>query len=136
LWTGRTRLFADDREVPRLPGRPRRFHLLSGDDASAEILLKPRGYVDPAPRVFIDGTELSVVRDLKWYEYVVGLLPVLLVFFGGFIGGALGALGAITNFRVLRSHAKVGWKIVGILAVTFASAAVYFAVLTAFMLFG
>ncbi|HLS95017.1 MAG TPA: hypothetical protein VK017_05610 [Sphingobacterium sp.] len=86
VWTGRSKLFQGGILVSRAneSGRPFLITAASGDTVKAYP--KPR-YMDVVPVLEIDGIQYDVVEKLTWYQYVICCVPLLLIFFGGALGG-------------------------------------------------
>lgn len=76
--------------------------LESGDE------LKLTGF----PIVMLDGEEIEIARKLKGYEWAFSMLPLLLIFIGGAIRGAFGALGFSVNVMLFRSKLPIAVKII------------------------
>jgi len=74
----------------------------SDSGAAAEIRFK-YNYLDPVPRVQINGDTVELARPLAWYEYAWMGLPVILILQGGLIGGLIGGLAAAASGRIFRS---------------------------------
>ena len=55
------------------------------------------------PKVILGNETIVLARPLVWYEYLWIGLPILLVFVGGFIAGAVGAMATYTSVRIFRS---------------------------------
>lgn len=55
--------------------------------------------------------DITIVPPLKTWEYILACLPLLLVLFGGAIGGLLGAVGAIILATVMRRTSNIIIKI-------------------------
>jgi len=65
----------------------------------------------------IDGKKYPMANKLKWYEYIVGALPIGLVFSGGAVGGAIGGAATVINYTFFReetSNANKYLKVLGI----------------------
>jgi hypothetical protein len=54
------------------------------------------------PQLEVGKSTLNIVEPLKWYWWVVAVLPLLLVTFGGALGGLIGLIAAWGNIRLLR----------------------------------
>ncbi|WP_263523493.1 hypothetical protein [Flavobacterium sp. SH_e] len=52
----------------------------------------------------IDGKKYPMANKLKWYEYIVGALPIGLLFSGGAIGGAIGGTATVINYTFFREE--------------------------------
>ena len=70
----------------------------------------------------------ATFRGLRWWELVLTFLPIALVAVGGLLGGAIGALGLVTNLALARRQLGVGLKLVAMLGVVIAAYVVYFVV--------
>jgi hypothetical protein len=60
--------------------------------------------------VVIDGQKIEFVKPLRWYEYVWCIIPILLIFVGGALGGVVGAIAFFINLRILRSSLNVALR--------------------------
>ncbi|MNE68994.1 hypothetical protein D3C76_791200 [compost metagenome] len=65
-----------------------------------------------APIVLLDGQEIEIANKLKAYEWVISMLPLLLIAIGGALGGLLGALGFSINVLLFRSKLPTVAKII------------------------
>ena len=110
-----------------------RFSVRSDTGQDATIELK-YNYLDPIPKIKIDGNPIEIAPPLHWYEYACIGIPLLLVFVGGAIGGFVGALGALASGRVFRGDYSAAAKY-GLSALIALGAFIAFVVLaTAFRL--
>ena len=75
-------------------GAKRGEYLIQRDDGSEAIAKLKYRFLDPVPNVVVDEAEIKVVEPLQWYQWLWAGLPILLVFGGGALGGALGFLAA------------------------------------------
>lgn len=83
-------------------GKRLKYQVRDSNGNEVEIEIKPH-FVDPVPRLIIDGETVQLARPLKWYEYLWMGLPILLIFQGGVIGGVCGFVAAYSNAHVFRS---------------------------------
>jgi len=95
------RLWIDGQEVPKGPKRG--YYLLRRNDGQ-ESLARFRGFLDPIPAIEIDGEVIRVVGPLKWYQWVWGAWPVILLFMGGALGGLLGGAAVAVNAHLFRAE--------------------------------
>jgi hypothetical protein len=116
FWLGSLRLWHQGREVPRSKEKGKPFLVPRPDGTQARVQIKS-GF-DYLPKIEVDGQALSVGRPLTTLEYVLGGLPMVLMFVGGAIGGASGAVGTMFNYRILRATTSVPMKVLGVAAVT------------------
>lgn len=52
----------------------------------------------------IDGKKHMMAAKLKWYEYIIGGLPFLVIFGGGAIGGLIGGAATVINYTFFREN--------------------------------
>jgi hypothetical protein len=123
-WTGRARLLVGGVEAERLSGRGQRFRARRRGSGDAEVVVKS-AFHDPVPVLVVDGREHRLARPLLWYEYVIGGIPLLLLFVGGALGALAGVLAAYANFRILRGDRPGAIKGVLVLLTTAAAAVAY-----------
>lgn len=83
-------------------GKKGRYEVRDDSDEARIVEIKGR-FLDPLPKLTVDGEEVALGRPLTWYEYAWLGLPIFLVFAGGAIGGAFGFLAAYSSARLFRS---------------------------------
>jgi hypothetical protein len=71
---------------------------------------------------------LAQFQGMQWWEIVLVLLPLTLIFLGGLIGGVFGALGAIGNTYIARSSLSPASRVALMIGVLVAAYIVYFIV--------
>ncbi|MNN28270.1 hypothetical protein D3C81_1418330 [compost metagenome] len=81
-----------------------------------------------SPIVLLDGQEIEIARKLKAYEWVISMLPLLLILIGGALGGLLGALGFSVNVLLFRSKLPVAVKIILSILVLIVTVIIHFVV--------
>jgi len=81
---------------------PGAYRVYRNDGQEVIAQLKVANFFDPVPQVIIDGHAITVVAPLTWYEWLWIGWPMLLLFFGGILGGLCGAGATMINLRVLR----------------------------------
>jgi hypothetical protein len=133
FWLGQLRLWCQGREVPRSKEKGKPFLIRGSDGSQTRVHVKGNGW-DYVPRLDVDGLRVLLDRPLSTLEYVVGGIPLLLMFLGGAIGGATGAIGAVYNYRVLRATASTPMKVLGLVGVTGLSFLTYLVVAALFQL--
>jgi hypothetical protein len=88
--------------VPAQKGRKRGEMVLQRNDGrQVTAAWKPQFLGLDVPQLTLDGKTISFVKPLKWYQWAWGGWPVVLIFIGG---GVLGAIAGITGFKI---NAKV-----------------------------
>ena len=91
---------------PAPKGEKRGEFLLTRDDGKQVTAKFGANFLDHVPHVIVDGQKINLVEPLHWYQWVWAALPILLVFLGGVIGGAVGAVALAINVRLFRSEMK------------------------------
>ncbi len=86
------------------------------------------------PQLVVDGKIVKLVEPLRWYQYVWGGLPVLLIFGGGALGAIAGLIGFSINIRVFRTGPNSAMRYVVSGAVSALAVAAYFVVAILFTL--
>lgn len=130
IWTGKTKLQKDNVQIEQSSEKGKPFLI---PNSSGEIIkaFPKQSFPDFVPILEINGTKNQIVEKLKWFQYVLGGLPILLVFVGGAIGGAIGAVGTITNYNVFRQEGIELSKYLKIIGITVVSFVLYFTIATA-----
>lgn len=123
FWLGKVRVFFNGTEVIKQAGE-KFFRLKPG--RKSEKLLKILGAgIDGVPRAYIDGKRLQLARKLEWYENLVACAPLILVFIGGALGGAIAAVATVFNFSIIRMEKSYAVRLLYIFTVTIASLVIY-----------
>ncbi|MEJ7559578.1 MAG: hypothetical protein WKF66_14815 [Pedobacter sp.] len=108
VWTGRSYLSKDGTRLKQTTEKgfpfliPTKSGIVKGYPKST--------FPDFAPTLIIDGRKHLVAPKLEWYQFALSALPVLLVFVGGAVGGALGIAATIFNFQAFRSETNLSTK--------------------------
>ena len=88
---------------PAPPGQKRgEFRLPRPDGTTATVQLLS-GFLDHVPRVMVDGVPQTLAPPLNLGEKTLTLLPIILVFSGGMIGGICGGIAVTANMAIFRS---------------------------------
>ena len=65
---------------------------------------KPQFLGLDVPQLVVDGKVLNFVEPLKWYQWIWGGWPVLLLFAGGALGAIAGMIAVAINAKVFRAE--------------------------------
>ena len=65
---------------------------------------KPQFLGLDVPQLLIEGKAINLVEPLKWYQWVWGGWPVLLLFVGGALGAMAGMIAVAINAKVFRAE--------------------------------
>jgi hypothetical protein len=107
------------------PGK-RGAYVLRGSHGR-EVTLKLRNtFLDPIPKLEIDGEKIRLARPLAWYEQVWMGLPVILIIAGGALGAVVGLAAAWASSRIFRSDRKTPAKYALTGLISLAAVAVFF----------
>ncbi len=86
-------------------------------DSGKEYMEIKRGLDFTFSAVF-RGKKQLLEEKLNTLEYILGVLPLLLIFVGGVIGAILGILGTNTIYGFLRKEKKVGFQLIISIGIT------------------
>jgi len=114
---------------------PKRNQMILRRNDGKEIIAswKPRILGLDMPQLFVDGKIINVVAPLEWYELAWCGISILLVFFGGLIGGAIGGLSFSVNTRIFRSSMSTVEKYFATAGVSIMAVIIYFIVASLFL---
>jgi len=121
FWTGKAKLWKDGELFERSSDQGKPF-LIPNESGEVFKIYTKLSWPDFVPSLEINGTKHTIVEKLAWYQYAVASLPLILIFIGGAIGGAVGAGAAIFNLQALRSAspAYINYlKVIGITVLAF-----------------
>ncbi len=133
IWTGKSKLFMNNAEIKKSTEKGKPFQIPRADGSIALAFAK-QTYPDLVPTLEIDGKINHIVEKLKWYEYLIGGLPIILIFLGGAIGGLIGVVASLTNFNIFRQEGNPMLKYSKVIGITSASYMVYLLIVTLFSL--
>jgi hypothetical protein len=129
MWLGQLRLWHQGREIPRSKEQGKPF-LIPNAATGKPVRIQVKGGGLDVPSIDVDGVQVLLGRPLSTIEYVIGGIPLVLVFLGGAIGGASGAVGTMLNYRVLREATSTSSKVIGVAVVSGLSFLAYVALAT------
>lgn len=99
IWTGKTKLFMNNTPIERSKEKGKPF-LIPSNEGIVKAYPKP-SFMDPVAILEINGNKTQIVEKLKWFEYAIGGLPLILLA-GGALGAVIGILGTAMNFGFFR----------------------------------
>jgi hypothetical protein len=115
-WIGGAKVLIDGRAAP--PGaKKQEYRLIRQDGTVATVQLRGAG-IDLLPRATVDGVPQTLAPPFQWYEWVLIILPITLVFAGGGLGGLCGGVAVTVNLSLLRGTLPAWGRYLGALAVT------------------
>ena len=124
FWTG-PRLLVNGEPAPK--GSKRGEMILRRDDGrQVTASWKPQFLGLDVPQLVVDGRTVQLVEPLKWYQWVWGGWPIVLLFVGGALGAIAGMLGAVINARIFRAEISEILKYVVTGVVSILAVLVYF----------
>jgi hypothetical protein len=101
FWSG-PKLLINGESAPK-GERRNEMRLQRNDLRQVTATWKPTLMGFDVPQLLVDGKVVSLVEPLKWYQWVWGGLPVLLVFAGGLLGVLIGLIAFSINAKIFRS---------------------------------
>ncbi|WP_285108678.1 hypothetical protein [Promicromonospora sp. MEB111] len=119
MWWGRSYLTVDGNKAP---SAGKRAFTLQGTDGRPLVATLGRTALFAAvPPVEVNGESHLAVDPPPVVVRVIGMLPILLVTFGGLLGALVAVIAIIVNFRVAGSRLPTGAKAGVMIAVTAAA---------------
>ena len=125
IWTGKSNLWMDEVPVEQSSEKGKPFLIRKADGGYVQAFPKP-AFPELFPDLEINGTKHKIVEKLKWYQYALAALPLLLVFAGGAIGGGVGMLGTIFGLQAFRQQGTELANYIKVIAIVVASYILYF----------
>ena len=120
---------------PAQKGKKRGEMILQNNDGKEVIATwKPQLLGLDLPQLGVDGKIVTLVEPLKWYQWVWGGWPLLLLFVGGALGAIAGMISFIINAKVFRSEMSEVLKYVVSGVVSVSALIAYFVAATIFTL--
>jgi hypothetical protein len=117
------KLLVDGQPAPK--GKGRGEMLIRRNDGKDVIVSFRSNFLD-VPALMVDGKPLNLVEPLKWHEWVWNGFPIVMIFFGGALGGMLGVLAMSFNLKVFRSSENTVLKYALTGAIGLGAFALYF----------
>jgi hypothetical protein len=103
-WTA-PKVFLDGKRLisfrKKLFSRTRDYNAVSNFGKNVVLRVKYRPF-DMVPNLYIDGQEFQIARPLTKWEYFWICLPIILMFWGGAIGGLIGGVATYSNSILIR----------------------------------
>jgi len=127
IWTGGVKLSKDGMPLEQSSEDGKPFLIPDGRGNIIKAYPK-RSFPNSVPSLEINGVKSQIAPSLKVHEYIIGGLPLLLVFAGGLLGGIIGAVGVITNYNILREEDTILSKYIKVFSITFGCYLGYFLV--------
>lgn len=132
IWTGKSKLSMDNLQLEQSKEKGNPFLIPSTNGEFVKAFPK-QSLPDFVPTLEINGIKNQIVEKLKWVQYAIGGLPILLLFIGGAIGGVIGALGAMTNFNIFRQEGSEMSKYLKVIGIVIVSYILYSLIATFFL---
>ncbi|WP_111310071.1 hypothetical protein [Confluentibacter sediminis] len=129
IFTGKSKLLKNNIQVEQSTEKGRPF-LIPNETGELIKAFPKQSFPDTVPALEINGVKNQIVAKLQWFQYVLGGLPILLLFVGGAIGGAIGAVAAVTNFNIFRQEGSETLKYLKVAGVILATYTLYFVLAT------
>jgi len=102
MWTG-PKLLVDGQRAQK--GTRRGEMLLQRNDGRQVVAAwKPQAIGLDVPQLVVDGKTIQFVEPLKWYQWLWGGLPIVLIFIGGALGAFFGVVAFSISTKIFRSE--------------------------------
>jgi len=92
----------DGHVVERQGGLFKKYYVINASGEKEEI--KVCQGLDFVPAVTFRGQKTRLTERLSTVEHLIGCLPIMLVLFGGAIGGMFGFIGATINYGYMQNE--------------------------------
>lgn len=107
--------------------KPIKGNYVLKNDAGADVTVRLLYYfIDPIPKLKVDGTVVPIAPSLKWYQYVWAAFPLLYVINGGALGAMVGIFALQSNAVIFRSERAMPMKYALTLAISVGGLAFFF----------
>ena len=118
-------LLVNGKPAPR--GARRGDYQLTNDKGQTVIVkFRNQAFGLDYPQIMVGGQFLNIVPPLKWYWWVLAAAPLLLVTFGGGLGGFIGLIAVWVNVRLIRQPWHWLLRVGVTLGVTLLAVAIWF----------
>jgi hypothetical protein len=126
FWSG-PKLLVNGESAPK--GNKRGEMVLQRNDGKrVTATWKPQVLGLDVPQLLVDGKAVNLVEPLKWYQWIWGGWPVVLLFVGGALGAIAGLVGFSINAKIFRTEMSEVLKYVVSGAVSVLAVLAYFVV--------
>jgi hypothetical protein len=126
------KIFHEGKPLERVKGQIRTFALEQADGSRLVLRLKNRGLDWLVPNIIHGDHTIEAVPPLPLAYQVISLLPFILIFAGGVLGGLFAGLAAIINLRLFHSGLPAWAKLILSLVVLAGATLIWFVVATWF----
>jgi hypothetical protein len=126
FWSG-PKLLVNGEPAPK--GNKRGEMVLQRNDGRQVVATwKPQILGLDVPQLLVDGKAVNLIEPLKWYQWIWGGWPVVLLFVGGALGAIAGLVGFSINAKIFRTEMSEVLKYVVTGAVSVLAVLAYFVV--------
>lgn len=126
FWSG-PKLLVNGGPAPK--GNKRGEMVLQRNDGRQVVATwKPQILGFDVPQLLVDGKAVNLIEPLKWYQWIWGGWPVVLLFVGGALGAIAGLVGFSINAKIFRTEMSEVLKYVVTGAVSVLAVLAYFVV--------
>lgn len=123
------KLYQDGQLVKRSKGKYR-VKTTSGETEELKVVYG----LDFVHVVSFRGRKTALEKRLSTLEYIIGGLPVLLIFAGGLLGALVGFMGAVWTYDYFRTEKRTGIQVAVALGIAVVCCLVYLALAIPFQL--
>jgi hypothetical protein len=107
-WTGKSSLYINGKAMKKMVRNSFSFYDSEGKEKKVQL----KGNEIFGIEMLMDGRSITILRKLNVFEIILSLIPVVLIFFGGAIGGACAAVGIMIIATFCRKMDNIIVKII------------------------
>ncbi|MDO0822612.1 hypothetical protein [Desulfosporosinus nitroreducens] len=101
FWSGAVNITSDELNIIRQSNLNEYKIQISKDSFRFLKIKRQLLGLDPIPKIVLDSVEFDLAQSLRWYEYLLCCIPLILIS-GGAIGGLIGLMGMRLNLWLIR----------------------------------
>lgn len=129
IWTGRSKLFMNNQQLERSKEKGKPFLIPKGNNEFLKAFPK-QSFPDLIPTLEVNGVKNNIAEKLKWFQYLLGGIPILLLFFGGVLGAVIGVIATMTNYNIFRQEGILINKYLKVIGIIVSSLIIYLVLIT------
>jgi hypothetical protein len=115
-WSSKLILLMNGKPVEQSKEKGKPFLIPTKDGEIVQAFPKPN-FLGYSPTLLIDGIKNKTSKKMPWYDTFLSIFPVILIVYGGLIGGLFGGIGIYLAVNILKNENKPTIKYLKVLGV-------------------